>query len=770
MFHSLKFRPAALALALTACAYAQNAQHNPNRPLTYEAIVGKDYYFNRDVILRTSIPADAGTRYAGMPARVGTWRTTDQPIWWNFDTWNRAEALDAFWALGYNPAARIPLGWTGTANMATGTYIAGTTSQVYRDTKLALLNYARYLTHGAAVAYVKEDPQYLPMVMAGAFLQALNQDNTTLPGGPKGLQHRPDATWLNYSQLGYDGSQKSQLAGRSNMFNPFDFIGDAGPENVGVGHRERVLGPYAVSATAGDVIIPGSFGFGFSGQDAMANATYIDDTNSVSSGKPRRISYTAEPLKALRMWPAPGYIPREILRNQANYANATGSSAGYWYIRCSLSVEVAGITIDGTKARITVKRNGVPVAITGQRKALNFGMVFDLPLDPNDTENVTELFKGTNYYEKGTGAAPAEPPDDATYEVTIDNLVWLNSTYNGPQIPLPPSGQSVSYSFVAFSPHRKIAAGAAYSPKTPIINLSTRARIGQGDNVVIAGFVVEGTEPLRVAVRAQGAGLRRYGLTDTAQSPTIEVFQGQTLLGSNADWRLAANADMLAAYGLQPTVGTYSRLAIYGSYALSGTPANDARQNAADAVEGGPNGVAYRQVLDPVSGGTEPAVICTLMPGAYTVVVRDNGTGGVGVIEAFNVDQRSNSRLVNVATRARVGTGADVMIAGFVLQAPQTVVVRSLGPGLTALGVAGACPDTTLRVVASDGTVVATNDDWDVPGNERLKTDLATYKPFTAKEAAKVVTLPAGGYTVIIEGKDNAVGVATVEVFGVSTK
>ena len=757
MFHSeLKFRSAALALALTACAYAQ---HHPNRPLTYEALVGRDYYRNRDAILPTSIPADAGTRYAGMSARVGTWRATDRPIWWNFDTWNRAEALDAFWALGYNPGAKIPLGWTGTASMTTGTYIAGTTSQVYRDTKVAVLNYARYLTHGAAVAYVREDPQHLPMVMAGAFLQALNQSNFNIPGGPKGLQHRPDATWLNYSQLGYDGSQKSQLSGYSTIFNPFGFIADAGAENVGLGHREWMLDPYAISATAGDVIIPGNLGFGFAGYDADANATYIERNRSSI------ISYTTEPLKALRMWPAPGYIPREILNLGASLVD------GVQTIRCSISAAVTGLAIDGTKARITVKRNGVPVAVTGQRKALNLGMVFDLTLDARDTRNFTALSNATDYYEEGIGSAPAEPPEDATYEVTVENLVWLNTGAGGTMgVPLPPSGQSVNYSFIAFSPHRKIAAGAAYSPKTPIIGLSTRARIGQGSDVVIAGFVVEGTEPLRVAVRAQGAGLRRFGLTDTAQSPTIEVFQGQTLLGSNADWRLAANADMLAAYGLQPTVGTYRRLAIFGSYALSGTPANNARQNAADAVEGGPNGVAYRQVLDPVTGGTEPAVITTLMPGAYTVVVRDNGSGGVGVVEAFNVDQRSNSRLVSVATRARVGTGADAMIAGFVVQAPQTVVVRSLGPGLTALGVAGACPDTTLRIVASDGTVIATNDDWDVAGNERLKSDLATYKPFHPKEAAKVITLPAGGYTVIIEGKDNAVGVATVEVFAVNTR
>jgi len=89
---------------------------------------------------------------------------------------------------------------------------------------------------------------------------------------------------------------------------------------------------------------------------------------------------------------------------------------------------------------------------------------------------------------------------------------------------------------------------------------------------------------------------------------------------------------------------------------------------------------------------------------------------------------------------------------------------------LTALGVAGACPDTTLRIVATDGTVVGSNDDWNVPGNERLKTDLATFVPFHPKEAARVITLPAGGYTVIVEGKDAAVGVATVEVFGVSTR
>jgi len=141
----------------------------------------------------------------------------------------------------------------------------------------------------------------------------------------------------------------------------------------------------------------------------------------------------------------------------------------------------------------------------------------------------------------------------------------------------------------------------------------------------------------------------------------------------------------------------------------------------------------------------------------------------VGLVQLFRIDILNQSHFVSFSCRARVGQGAESMIAGFAVQEhPQTIVVRAAGPSLAAYGVAGAVAATTLRVLRqSDGQEIARNDDWRGLGNERLQADLSGYAPKDPREAACVLRLQPGAYTVIVEGKAGAQGIALVEIFKV---
>jgi hypothetical protein len=141
----------------------------------------------------------------------------------------------------------------------------------------------------------------------------------------------------------------------------------------------------------------------------------------------------------------------------------------------------------------------------------------------------------------------------------------------------------------------------------------------------------------------------------------------------------------------------------------------------------------------------------------------------VGMVQLFRIDILNQSRLFSFSCRARVGQGAESMIAGFTIQEhSQTIVVRAAGPSLASYGVDGAVAGTTLRVIRqSDGKEIARNDDWRAPGNERLLTDLRAYAPKDPREAACVLRLRPGAYTVIVEGKGGTQGIALVEIFKV---
>jgi V8-like Glu-specific endopeptidase len=265
-----------------------------------------------------------------------------------------------------------------------------------------------------------------------------------------------------------------------------------------------------------------------------------------------------------------------------------------------------------------------------------------------------------------------------------------------------------------------IPQSAATLPSS-VANISTRAQALTGTDTMIVGFVIGGTAPKTVAVRARGPSLIAAGIANPITDPALQLVRSSdgAVIATNDNWATAANAAQLQASGFAP------------------------------------------------SNPLEAAVLVALPPGAYTAIVSGVGNrSGVAIAEVFEVDH-PEAPLLNLSTRAQTMTREDVMIAGFVLSGPaaQTVMIRARGPSLTPLGVAGALANPTLTLVrASDNAIVAVNDDWQLAANASQISG-SGFAPSQAKESAIYLTLPPGAYTAIVEGSGGTTGVAIVEIF-----
>jgi hypothetical protein len=165
----------------------------------------------------------------------------------------------------------------------------------------------------------------------------------------------------------------------------------------------------------------------------------------------------------------------------------------------------------------------------------------------------------------------------------------------------------------------------------------------------------------------------------------------------------------------------------------------------------------------------ESAIIATLSPGAYTAILRGNGTGvGVGLVEVYDLDPAAASKLGNLSTRAFVRTGGNVVIAGFILgnnSGDDRVVVRGLGPSLSAFGIPNPLQDPTLELRDQNGTLLKADDDWQDDPAQAAEITAAGLAPSSTKESAIAATLPPGLYTAILAGRNATVGVGLVEVY-----
>ena len=255
-----------------------------------------------------------------------------------------------------------------------------------------------------------------------------------------------------------------------------------------------------------------------------------------------------------------------------------------------------------------------------------------------------------------------------------------------------------------------------------LLNISTRLRVQTGDNVLIGGFIVTGDAPKKVVLRAVGPSLSSGGtpVAGRLDDPTLELLDSAgNPLAFNDNWKDSEGRPEVESQGLQPT---------------------DDR---------------------------ESAIARTLAPGLYTAIVRGaNSSTGVALVEAYDGDRSSLTKLANISTRGFVETGDNVMIGGFIVGDQSSgirVVARAIGPSLKAQ-LPQALDDPTLQLVDQNGNTIRANDNWkDSPDRGAIET--AGLAPTADAESALVATLTPAPYTAIVRGRGDTTGVGLVEVY-----
>jgi hypothetical protein len=268
-----------------------------------------------------------------------------------------------------------------------------------------------------------------------------------------------------------------------------------------------------------------------------------------------------------------------------------------------------------------------------------------------------------------------------------------------------------------------LASAELYGPQSPsaqLLNVATRLKVLTGDNVLIGGFIITGTDPKKVLILGVGPSLSQY-FSGSLADPTLELYQGNTLLQMNDNWKSDQQAEVEAT-GAQP------------------------------------------------SNELESAIVRTLDPGSYTAILRGKGDAtGIGVVQAYDLNQAANSKFGNIATRGFVDSGDNAMIGGFIIGSANggssTVVVRAIGPSLTNFGVSGALPDPTIDLHDGNGATIAFNDNWADDANQGSIPQ--SLKPSDPHESALYRVLPSGTYTAIMRGTGSSTGIGLIEVYNV---
>lgn len=256
----------------------------------------------------------------------------------------------------------------------------------------------------------------------------------------------------------------------------------------------------------------------------------------------------------------------------------------------------------------------------------------------------------------------------------------------------------------------------AQNPANALSNLSVRTAMASGQTIIV-GAVANG--PKNILVRAAGPALSSFGLGGMVD-PRLELYASNNLLlAANDDWN-PASASVFSSVGAFP-------------FPL----------------------------------GSKDSALNQSVSGSFTVQARGAGPGTL-LIELYDASGGTASRLVNISTRSKVGTGSDILIAGFNLAGRGTrpLLIRGIGPGLSPFGVTGLLSDPTLQVFDDANRLVASNDNWNASLASTFTSLGAFGLPENSKDSALLVTLNAGAaYTVWLSGAGGGVGEALLEIY-----
>ncbi len=343
------------------------------------------------------------------------------------------------------------------------------------------------------------------------------------------------------------------------------------------------------------------------------------------------------------------------------------------------------------------------------------GSVSGIPIPP--IEGMID--PGLHVYEGEAKAPPFPLGVSGTFEGT------LTVTFAPTATPLAPTPNSLDLTIQQVDFQLDTTA-ASVQPPSQSQNISTRANVGTGDNVLIGGIIITGTETKQVVLRGIGPSLSSV-VSGALADPVLELYDVDgMLIATNDNWMDNSAEDQM--------ILTDNNLA----------PTED----------------------------TESALVANLDPGAYTAIVRGAGdTTGVGLVEAYDLDNgTTDSKFANISTRGFVQTGDDVMIGGFILGGGggglAQVIVRGIGPSLADNGVSDVLADPFIEVFDQDGNSIASNDNWMDDTNMQAISD-AGLAPSDPNEAALYEVLPAGAYTVILSGVGDTSGIGLVESYDI---
>ena len=468
------------------------------------------------------------------------------------------------------------------------------------------------------------------------------------------------------------------------------------------------------------------------GQNARTETLYGQTVASYGTATFTVVAIGATPLSYQWQRQAAGSQTWSDLSYGAVYAGATTST---------LTVTGATPSMDGDHFRCVVSGGAGP-SVTSNSAVLNVVIVPFILIQPasstvgkgarvvfsvlaTDSSALSYQWRkdGTDI----TGATAAElalanvsPADAGSYSVAVRNA----------------QGGTTMTAAAALA----VSAQAYVPPVSTLINLSARAQVGTGANTMIAGFVVGGSGAKTLLIRAVGPALTGFdpvglGTGVVLADPMLELTKSDgTVLLTSDDW------------GGDPAIAAAAAKA--GAFALP-------------------------------AGSKDAAMIATLPAGAYTALITGkNGATGVALVEIYDLDTSAASRLVNISARAQVQTGAQALIAGFVVagSGPRNVLIRAVGPSLTPfdpvnLRAGVVLPDPLLELHALGGPALASNDDWYVGNGAAITAAEGAVNAFAlganSKDAALLASLNAGAYTPEVTDKNGTTGIALVEVYEV---
>jgi outer membrane protein assembly factor BamB len=266
-------------------------------------------------------------------------------------------------------------------------------------------------------------------------------------------------------------------------------------------------------------------------------------------------------------------------------------------------------------------------------------------------------------------------------------------------------------------------------PSAPLRNISTRLQVGTDDNVAIAGFIITGANPKTVMLRGIGPTLQDAGLKAVLADPSLELLNSSgEILAVNDNWGTTQVGGIISDFQ---------------------------------------DGIIRGSSIAP-KNSLEAAIVATLEPGPYTVVLRGaNSATGVGLIEAYDIDPSSESKMANISTRGFIDAGG-FMIAGFIVgSADTTVLARAISPYPVNPSDYTGIADPVLELHDSYGNILAFNDNW--KDTQRADIERTTIAPSHDFESAILTTFPPGAYTAVIKGASSEMrGLALVEIYNLN--